>query len=154
MMLQSWRIVQTPLASNAFDGEGARLYGGRWNEKGTPIVYTAATASLAILEMLVHLNSSEQLPGFSCIAVEFDEALVREYLPTSSPPDWQNEPAPFSTQRLGSNWCAGRKTAILAVPSVIVPWEKNYLINPLHPDFDRVKIHSPRPLPLDDRLVS
>lgn len=154
-MPRAWRIVKAARADSAFDGEGARRYGGRWNSPGAPLVYTAGSASLAALELLVHLQSSQLLLAYVAIPVDFDDALVEELDPASLPEDWRCHPAPVALQRLGDRWVAERRSAVLGVPSAVVPVpeESNSLLNPAHPDFDRIARGSPRPFRFDPRLA-
>jgi RES domain-containing protein len=151
-MPQAWRIVKTKHASTAFDGEGAKLNGGRWNSAGVRVVYVSFSKSLAALETLVHLK----LPVTSkylAIPVEFDNALVEVFLPKNLPTGWNIEPPPPVTQEIGDRWVKEQRSAILALPSVITR-ESNYLINPAHPDFKRISIGSPEPFTFDPRLLS
>ena len=136
-MIQAWRIVKEKYANSAFSGEGASRTGGRWNSRGTWIVYTSATKSLAALESLVHLNPPV-LFNYMAICATFDESLV-ERMPYSLLPDeWREHPAPQTTQKLGDAWVREARSAVLELPSVIIPGETNYLLNPAHPDFKKV----------------
>ena len=153
MMLTAWRIVQAHHITSAFEGEGSRRYGGRWNHKGIPIVYTAGSLSLAALELLVHLEYSQILRTYASIAIEFDENLCLRLEPSDLPADWTDCPAPDSTRNIGTAWFNSGDSVILAIPSVIVPVETNYLINPLHPDFEKIKIGGPEQFEYDQRLV-
>lgn len=137
----------------AFTGDGARRYGGRWNHRGTPMVYTAGSISLAALELLVHLQESKLLKTYMCIPAEFDDSLCVRIDPVSLPSDWNSHPAPYSTKEIGSAWTTGLRSAILIVPSVVVPSEHNFLINPLHQDFRKVAIGEPREFQYDPRLM-
>lgn len=153
MTPKAWRIVKTRQMRGAFSGEGARATGGRWNSPGTAVVYASWTASLALLEMLVHLEGSRILESFSLVPLEFDESMVTELEVESLPPDWRAQPAPPSTRTIGDRWVGEARSPVLRLPSVIVAHESNYLLNPDHPRFDEVRIGSPRPFPLDGRLV-
>jgi RES domain-containing protein len=152
-MLTTWRITHRSLAKTAFDGEGARMYGGRWNSFGTPVVYTAQSQALAVLEMLVHLDSPEPLKGYVFFEVRFDASLVKELAKSQLPRNWKSDPVPRRAQAVGDAWVRSGESAVLAVPSVIVPGERNYLLNPRHPDFQRLKIGKPQPYELDARLA-
>ena len=114
---KAWRIVTPQRAGAAFDGEGAKKFGGRWNRPGTAMVYTASSLALAAMEMLVHLESEELLAEFVAIPIEipvrYIETLPEDQLPAS----WRDDPVPPETQALGSDWaratcgrrsCAGR----------------------------------------------
>ena len=149
-----WRIVKAVYKDQAFDGEGARLYGGRWNSPGVKVVYTADSPSLAALELLVQLNDTIQLPKFVLISAELaDEAVTAlgiERLPTN----WKSYPAPPELQSLGDTWIAEARSAALRVPSVVEPRQNNYLVNPEHSNFARmVEIGVPVPYELDMRLL-
>jgi len=150
-VIRAWRIVESKFTATAFDGEGARIFGGRWSSSGTQIVYVAGTASLAVLEMLAHLRRAETLPAYSLIACEFDDALVDDV--AKLPDDWRRYPAPPELQAIGDTWIKKQSSAVLRVPSAIVEMEKNYLLNPGHRDFRRIKIQTPEPFSLDLRLV-
>jgi RES domain-containing protein len=145
--------VQRPYAAKAFTGEGARIAGGRWNSPGMAVVYTASSASLAILEMLVHLQSQELLKRYVLVEVTFAEALVTVVEPRSLGKTWRKSPPPAAAQRVGDDWLAGTGSAVLRVPSVIVPAEYNYLLNPAHPDFGKITVGPKQPVQLDPRLI-
>lgn len=151
-MRRAWRIVKAKHAGSAFDGEGAKLYGGRWNSVGTRLVYTSGSLSLAALESLVHLNPPVTF-RYTAIAVEFDEALMERMVLADLPLGWTEEPPPPATQRVGDEWVKAGRSAVLEVPSVIIPEELNYLINPSHPDFRKIKIGKAVPFAFDPRLL-
>jgi RES domain-containing protein len=148
---RAWRIVEAKHVPTAFDGEGASLFGGRWNSVGTRMVYASATVSLALLEMLAHLRRAATLPAYVLIACEFDDALVDEV--AKLPEDWRRFPAPPQLQVIGDNWAKKFSSAVLRVPSAIVEKESNYLLNPAHRDFAKIKMHAAEPFALDLRLV-
>lgn len=150
--MQAWRIVKSNHESMAFSGEGAFPYGGRWNSPGTRIVYVGGSLSLAALELLVHLPSSAPV-RFSTFRITFDGSLVETLKEATLPNDWQAEPPEFQTQEIGDDWVRGGGSAILAVPSAIIPEETNYLLNPGHPDFSKIKIDAPKPFAFDPRLI-
>lgn len=151
-MITAWRIVKAKFASSAFSGEGARRFGGRWNNRGIAIVYTASSQSLAILEMLVHLDADALLRHYRLIPVRFPESSVRSLTLNQLPTNWRRRPAPASVRKIGDDWVASAKSLILQVPSVIVPAESNYLINIAHPDFAKLRIGTPQPFRFDRRL--
>jgi len=152
-MLRAWRIVKRRHAETAFDGEGARLYGGRWNSPGVAAIYASESRALATLEVLAGLQTNSPLPGYVLIPAEFDESLVVAVELEELPPDWKRSPPPPSTQRLGDDWIARGESAVLRVPSALVPKESNYVINPQHPDFSEVNIGEAEPLLVDPRLL-
>lgn len=149
MIRRGWRLVSLPQEIAAFDGEGARRYGGRWNSAGVPMVYASEHESLAVLEVRVHIAMSGVYKSFS---FDFDEGLMRTLPVQQLPKDWQREPPPVSLQRLGDQWVKAGDSLILAVPSAIVPNELNLLLNPRHPDFTKIDIHTATDLTLDRRL--
>ena len=151
-MATCWRIVKSRHAATAFDGEGAGLYGGRWNSPGTPMVYTSSTISLAVLEVLVHLQEANLLSSYSLIAARFDDAFVERLDRSMLPEGWRAYPAPSELRRIGDEWVRSQRSAVLEIPSVIVERESNYLLNPTHPDVSSLVIGEPEPFTFDDRL--
>src|SRR4030095_12044775 len=126
-------------AKSAFSGDGARFYGGRWNRKGVPLVYTAGTQSLAMLEMLVQ---DEPLRARYVMiearirkGVQIDRVKIDDL-----PADWRSTAARESLQAIGTDWARKRGAAVLAVPSAVIPTEVNYLLNPPHPHFRRIRV--------------
>ena len=152
MTLTGWRIVPEEKAASAFDGEGARLYGGRWNPIGVAMVYASAHLSLAALEVRVHIDKTRMRKLYQCFTFHFDKSLMETFPASDLPREWRQEPPPLSLQRLGGNWVKSSSAAILAVPSAIIPGEFNYLINPNHPDFSKLKIDPPTDFAFDRRL--
>jgi len=152
-MANAWRIVKTKYKAQAFDGEGARLYGGRWSSAGQRAIYTSGTIALATLEMLVHLPTSAILSSYSLFQVDIPDSLIEVLDPGVLPRDWRKSPAPTKLQTIGDAWLAGGKSVALKVPSAIVPLESNYVINPAHPAFKKLKIGAPLPYPFDPRLT-
>lgn len=152
-MLSTWRIVKQRHVRRAFDGEGARRRGGRWNSPGTAVVYTSESESLAILEILVHLESAHILRAYSLIECRFEPALVVVLEPAILPKTWRSSPPPHEMQALGDKWITSGNSAVLAVPSVVVPREFNFLLNPAHSDFSSIEIGEPENVTFDERLV-
>jgi RES domain-containing protein len=152
LTFSAWRIVFEKYKDVAFSGEGAFLFGGRWNSPGKRAVYCAESRALAALEMLIHLDSPALLRRYLLFEIKFDESLMTTLPVASLPADWRSEPLPPSTQALGDRWIAGAESAVLRLPSVVIPLESNYLLNPTHPDFSGVQIHSPQPFDFDPRF--
>ena len=150
-MLSAWRLTKTKLIAGAWDGEGARKSGGRWNSVGIAVVYTSGTLSLALVEVLVHLPSGI-LPAYSAVRVDFDESMVTAVGPRDLPANWRDYPPPPDTKVIGDLWVAQGSSLVLRVPSVIVPTEFNYILNPAHPAFADLTIGEPMPFPFDPRL--
>ena len=151
-MRQAWRIFKARHEGTAFDGEGAGVYGGRWNSPGTRLVYSSATLSLAALENLVHLNPPVAFKWVA-IPVSFEERLVEVMSIAGLPVDWTEEPPPPSTMEVGDQWVKQARSAVLEIPSVIVRSESNFLLNPAHPDFKKVVIGKSVPFAFDPRLL-
>ena len=150
-MRTSWRVVKEDFAIRAFDGEGARVWGGRWNSAGRAVVYTSATTSLGLLEKMVHADSGLP-PIYITVSVTFDANLVETVEPGRLPADWRSLPAPFTLKRIGDEWVGSMRSCILEVPSAIVPHESNFILNPKHPDFPAIEIGEPINLDIDHRL--
>jgi RES domain-containing protein len=151
-MIRAWRIVKTRFEADAFSGEGARLYGGRWNSPGISMVYVAASKSLATLELLVHLDNSSVLASYSVCTVDFDESLIESLDPATLPSDWRESPAPRSLQLIGDDWISRGSSVVLSVPSAIIDTENNYLINPAHKNFKKLMIGKMEMFKIDHRL--
>jgi len=148
-----WRISKQKYAATAFSGIGARLSGGRWNSQGTSIVYTSATLSLAALETFVHMEIEDAGNMLVSIRAEIgDDVQIETIDPTQLPDNWRDMDSPQALALIGDRWFFSASTAILRVPSAIIPQENNYLINPLHQDFGKITIHPPQPFVLDRRL--
>jgi RES domain-containing protein len=150
--MTTWRIVKVTRHQTAFDGEGARLYGGRWSSPGRPVVYTAQSASLAALEILVHLGRGATLQSYVRIACSIPKSLVARLDRSRLPAHWRSYPAPQALQQLGDEWLKEQTSAVLEVPSAIIDSESNYLLNPLHPGFSSIEVNEPRPFDFDVRL--
>jgi RES domain-containing protein len=151
MTITAWRIVKTSHVKNAFDGEGARLYGGRWNPPGVAVVYSAGSLSLAALEMLASLNSMRLLSLFTCIPVTIESRHIKQM--PAVPDGWDAVPAGSVSRKTGAEWIQSSDFPVLEVPSVIIPSESNYLLNPAHTDFKHLKIGDPLDFTFDTRLL-
>ena len=146
----AWRLDKLRWASSSFDGSGAAKEGGRWNSAGTRVVYCSQHLAMAAQEKYVHLPKpvAMRLVKFR---IEFNGLAVERI--STLPPGWQNSPSPLTTQQLGDEWAHSLRSVILAVPSVLIPEETNFLLNPLHPDFSRLIISPPEPFTFDGRLA-
>lgn len=152
-MLTVWRLTTARRARSAFSGDGARLYGGRWNLKGVPVIYTAQSQALAVLEMMVqdealaarYVMIQAQVP----VGVAIDRIDAR-----SLPAGWRSLRHLATLREIGAEWARSRRSAVLAVPSAVIPAEINFLLNPLHPEFRRFRIGKPATFRLDSRLFA
>lgn len=152
MMIRVWRIVKEKFKHEAFTGEGAATFGGRWNSIGVPVVYTAESLSLATLEILVGGFPLTLISGYCRIVVEIDASQIETFPKKKLPPDWSSFPAGEHCRHIGDTWMREKRTVALKVPSAVVAEEYNYLINPLHPDFGKIAIGKPEILSVDRRL--
>jgi RES domain-containing protein len=152
-MIRAWRLIKAEHADDAFAGEGARRGGGRWNSKGVRVVYTSGSLSLATLEVMVHAPFYSALKNYACIPIDFDPNLSQSITIEDLPAKWKADPIPQSVKELGDRWIQNQESVILKVPSVIIPVEYNFLINPSHPEFKKVVIHSPQKFAFDPRLL-
>jgi RES domain-containing protein len=147
-----WRITTARFAATAFSGEGARLYGGRWNPKGFALVYTAESRALALLEMMV--QDAPLRARYVLIPAQFPGTLSVTLVDLADmAADWRRLDRREALQRIGRDWLEGGRSAVLAVPSAVVPAEHNYLLNPAHPDFSKIIMGEPETLDTDLRLM-
>lgn len=149
--MRVWRICYRRY--RRFDGEGARLYGGRWNHARTSLVYTSGSLSLAALELFVHLDIDIAPVGLIAIPAEIPDSLRVDTLEvTSLPRNWRLYPGPEALKDMAAAWLSKSSTAVLAVPSAVIPSERNYLLNPKHADFERIRIQNSMPFEFDARM--
>jgi RES domain-containing protein len=149
-----WRIIQESQLIDAFTGEGSRLYGGRWNHKGTPVIYLGGSLALAYLEGFVHISSNVPFnQKYLSFSAKIPESLDFNIIDMKSlPSNWREFPAPHSTKDIGTQWAAEGETALLQVPSVLIPEEVNYILNPFHADLKKIKFSDPKPFYFDSRM--
>ena len=153
-MPRVWRLARKRPGARALDGEGAKLYGGRWNQRGTPAIYTASTISLAALEILVHLEDASLLRLYTPFPIDIPEDSIEEVPTEELPEDWRESPVPLSCQELGSRFLEEGRSLALKVPSVVIPLEANYVLNPAHPALARAEVGEPAVFVFDPRLLS
>jgi len=148
-----YRILRKRYAKTPFDGEGAFRFGGRWSSPGTRLVYTSERLSLAMIEYYIHIGSDDSPPDLVVSTADVPESVSRTKISTSRlRPDWRESPAPPHLAAIGDSFVAKGKTAILIVPSVLCPPESNWLINPQHPDFRRVRVYKSATFYYDQRF--
>ena len=148
----AWRIVKAKHASTAFSGEGARLYEGRWNSVGVRMVYCSEHLSLAALEILVQTRPLTLRDKFRAFRAVWSDTMMTSLDPTQLPKGWNAYPASVASKSIGNDWVKSGRSAILAVPSVVVPLERTFLLNPKHRDFMKIKITDAGSFVLDPRL--
>ncbi len=150
-MPSGWRIDKP--GRDAFSGEGARLYGGRWNSPGLAVVYLSEHQSLAALEIMVHQQPLTPRGQYLAYFVTWDETQMERVPLKNLPANWRASPPEPANMSLGDEWVKSRRSLILAVPSAIVPAEVNFLLNPAHPDFRRLRTQKPVEFNFDPRLL-
>ncbi len=149
-----FRLVKARYADRAFDGEGAKLGGGRWNSKGVAVVYAADSIALAALELLIHLHSHHVLEHYHLYRIEIGETELLSLDERDLPKDWRTDPPPTSTAKIGDDWVASGQSLALAVPSAVIPAQHNVLISPAHSRFARaLESVATEPFEFDPRLI-
>jgi len=150
--MRVWRICRRRFAADAATGEGARLYGGRWNSRGVRVVYASTSLALGAMETFVNLEPNVQPPDLVSIEGEIpDELEIGRLDPKTLPPAWHRT-RDESLRRFGDEWIRAGQTVALLVPSAAVRGEWNVLLNPAHRNFDRVKFGEPLPFDFDARM--
>jgi RES domain-containing protein len=150
--MRLWRICRQVHAADAFSGEGARLFGGRWNSQGVRVVYTSPPLALAALETFVHLEPNLRPDDLVSIEAEILEDVATERLDLKSLPYKWYELRDESLRTFGDRWIRAGKAIALHVPSAAIRGEWNVLLNPAHPDFYKLKIEKPKPFEFDLRM--
>ena len=150
-----YRIDRKRRARHTLSGIGAELYGGRWNYPGLRAVYCAGSRALAMLEMLVHIDFRNQLPEDRIlVSIDIPSSVHIETWPAKQlDKGWDEYVYSEHSQKVFGHFVAKNQSAVLTVPSAIVPEEPNYIINPLHRDFAKIQVMRWRPLNLDPRLI-
>lgn len=149
--MRVYRLAKTLRAAD-LSGEGAKRAGGRWNLPGTPVLYTAESGALAILEVLQYADVQD-IRNFSMLVLDLpDTASLRRIELNALPPGWNGFPYPSSTQELGQRWAEATSELVLRVPSAVYSQESNYLLNPHHPNFSVVRILEIQPFVFSERL--
>jgi RES domain-containing protein len=151
-MVRVWRITHRQYAESAFSGEGARLYGGRFNSEGKRAVYTSGSLSLSLLELLVQINDRDYLEKCVQFYADIPGDLIYKPAVNELPAGWDDVPYGKSAQRFGDQWLKDDKHPVLRIPSVVVPVEFNYVINPAHRHFVKIEISPSKKVILDPRI--
>ncbi len=150
--MEVYRICRTKWARD-LKGEGARLFGGRWNLKGTPCIYTASSRSLAILEYSVNISLDDIPRSLSLVSFRIPDTQL--IIKTEDlPGNWKDVPAPSSTREFGNILLQEKKHLIIRISSAVIPQEFNYLINPMHPGLKHCEITNVEDLAYDVRIKS
>ena len=148
-----WRICDSRHAPTAFSGEGARLYSGRWNPAGVPMVYAATSLALAALEVFVHLEPQDTPRNLVSIeaTLPIELATCERIAPAALPKDWKRERHPKLMQ-IGADWARSRRSLAILIPSVVIAGDWNVLVNPEHPDATKIQQAKPQPFQFDTRM--
>ncbi|HMI04852.1 MAG TPA: RES family NAD+ phosphorylase [Pedobacter sp.] len=146
-----YRLSRTSYASD-LEGTGAKLYGGRWNNKGTVLIYTSASRALAVLEFASNVELEFLPDDLSVTTYEIPEKDILTVPDKDLPQDWDQLPAPQSAKDFGSSYFKDQKILCLRVPSVVVQQEYNYLINPESSKFKAVRVMNISPFEFDSRI--
>jgi RES domain-containing protein len=151
--MQIWRICRRRFAKRAYNGEGARLAGGRWNHRGELVAYASPALSLAALELFVNLRPPHVPDDLVSVpAILPDDVTSERWEVKPLPKNWRDAEPPPALRDLGSEWIHSLRTAVLFVPSVVVPEEFNVLLNPAHPEFTKLQVGQPRKFQFDARM--
>jgi RES domain-containing protein len=147
-----FRLTRTQYARD-LSGKGAEQFGGRWNSPGIPVIYTSESRSLALLEALVHFPPGNSPVDYSLLTIIIpDDLPVYNLTDEKLPASWRKFPFSQGTRETGDRLLRQAKYPVLKAPSAIVHGDFNYLINPLHPLSDSIRIQSAEPFPLDVRI--
>ena len=139
--------------SKELNGKGAAKSGNRWNSKGTEIIYTAESRALAMAEVAVHLTLATLPSDYVMIEIEIpDNIIIKEIILKELDEDWNNHPPSSNTQKIGDEFIDSIKECLLKVPSAVVQGDSNYLINPYHTDFKKIKIIEITDFTFDKRI--
>lgn len=152
-MTRVYRILRAAYARAPFDGEGAYRYGGRWSSPGTRLSYTSEHQSLAMLEYFVHLDPDDPPGDLVLATADVPDDLGRELVEENKlPANWRQTPASPELARFGDEFVQRAEHCLLLVPSALAVSEDNRLINPQHPDFNRIIVPTVEPLSYDPRM--
>src|SRR3954447_6602853 len=152
-MGSAWRIVLESQAATAFSGEGAWRYGGRWNSRNVRVVYASEHQSTAALEVFVHNKPFNPDAKYKAFHLEWADSLTERFPAQKLPANWRAFPSSMATNELGDRWVHEKRSPVLALPSAISPADTNFLINPEHRDFKRIRIAPPIDYEFDSRLL-
>ena len=147
--IEAIRLTRRKYARAALTGEGALRFGGRFNSPGQRAIYASESLSLAALEILVHAGQPRDLADYVGLRLTFDVEFMLDVGPL--PVGWRDNSWPKTVQQIGDEWLSEERSAVLRVPSAVVPSEHNYVINPQHPDFERILREEMDP-DLDNRI--
>jgi len=154
MSVKVWCITHKDYKNSAFTGEGAKLFGGRFNSEGIPLVYTSGNLSLAMLEIMVQSNGRDYFKHCVIFYAEISENLITIPVLNDLPKEWNQIPYGKQSQQFGDAWIKTGSSLVMRVPSVVVPVEYNFLMNPMHPEFSEININETENVSFDTRLTN
>lgn len=147
-----YRLSRGPYR-NDLSGRGAEIAGGRWNSKGTAILYTSESIALCTVEIAVHMPLGIVPKDYYLVRIEIpDDVSIKTLSEADMPADWKSFPHANSTQELGDNFVQQQEHLVLKVPSATVQGNYNFLVNPYHPEFNKVKVIDTAIFEFDKRL--
>ena len=150
--MRVYRLSAPKHAKTSLSGEGARLFGGRWNPRGLAMVYTSEHLSLAVLENLVHLEAAQLRPARTALTIDVPDREVEVLAPSELPRNWRAGRSQRLLQDLGKAWLTEGRSLALKVPSAIIPQEHNVLLNPSHPKHAKLSVEAQEPFSFDPRF--
>jgi len=152
-LIRVYRILRKPYSKNPLNGEGAYRFGGRWSSAGTRLVYTSEHHSLAMSEYFIHIDPEDPPKDLVIVTAEVPDNVVRTSVsPKQLPSNWRQSPATPELAGIGDQFVRDCSAPILIVPSVLAPDESNWLFNPHHPEFSRIRLHSTQAFEYDSRF--
>jgi RES domain-containing protein len=152
-MASAWRIVRASREKTAFTGEGPWRYGGRWNSPGVHVVYVSEHQSTAAFEVFANRVPVILGEKYKAFHLQWPDGLTEIFPAKKLPENWKMSPPPAETMEIGDRWVRERRSAVLALPSAISPADTNFLLNPEHPDFKRIRIAASIDFDFDPRLL-
>lgn len=154
-MITVFRLEQKRYAKEAYSGFGAKLRGARWHKRGHEAVYTSWSRSLCALERLVQ-SDPEEIPDLICVPAKIPKDVFNHRSKigiVGLPENWRSYPPPPILQHIGTRWIENGESAVLEVPSAIIPEEHNFLLNPNHDDFAKIEVCPTEKFTVDPRLL-
>lgn len=154
-MQSIYRLTKARYADDAFSGEGSMRFDGRWHRRGVRIAYASDAPASALLEVIAHTEATSRLQhDYVLFEIRLDPGgHLLTVGPDLLPDDWRAVPWPASTQEIGTFWYEEQASVVLDVPSAVVPHQRNFVLNVVHPRFEELEINGPEPFEIDPRLT-
>jgi len=150
-----YRILRRPYSKTPLDGEGAYRFGGRWSSVGVRVAYASEHLSLAMIEYFVHIDRDDPPKDLVVATADIPDSVSRTVVAAKElPTNWRQSPPPARLAHIGDEFVRNGRSAILIVPSVLAPAESNWLINPRHPDFLKIRVHAAAAFRYDTRFLA